>query len=565
MRPDLTRAATDVLQSQFGLADIALTWEFPSDIAHGDFATAVALRAAKLAGKPPRVIAEAIAGALKALPDVAKVDVAGAGYVNVWLTPGALVALLTEPLACCSPKPLQKVPPVIIDYPSPNIAKPLGVHHILVATIGQVLANLERHAGHPVVGWNYIGDWGTQFGKLAVAHAKWGAKPVGDCSVDELLTLYVKFHDEAERTPTLEEEGRAAFRKLEQGDATLRTFLDTVTEVSLREMKVVFDRLGVHFDLVRGERTYEEKMAPIVEEGKKKNVFVPGEHGALIVMFPEATKMPPAIVLKSDGATIYLTRDLALMRDRIDGWHPSAILHVVGVAQSLYFQQLFATAKQLQWDLPHLEHVAFGQMRFTDQKMSTRKGNIIKLDAVLDEAVTRAAALIAERGDAIQSDDPKQLAEIMGVGALVYAIVSQNRKLDIVFDWDKMLSFEGNSAPYLQYTYARARSVVRKADLKSVPAFSKDITTLTTTERALVLHLLRFPTTLDEARTSHMPHTLANFLYGLCQHFNAFYNADPILTAEGDVRTARLALTGLVADVLQAGATILTLRLPERM
>ena len=454
---------------------------------------------------------------------------------------------------------------MIIDYSQPNIAKPLGVHHILSTVIGQCLCNLHRHLGTAVVGWNYIGDWGTQFGKLATAWEKWGkGKPVEKHTLDELLELYVRFHAEAEKNPALEDEARAAFLKLEKGDRKLRSFWEGVVRATKASLGAIYERLHVHFDTDIGESFYEDKMQSILEEGKKKQVFVKGEEGALVVLFEEESKLPPFLVQKGDGATLYATRDLAQIRYRIDTFHPQAILYVVDVAQQLYFRQLFAAAKRLDWELPQLEHVVFGRMRFAEKAMSTRKGTALKLEHVLDEAVTRAKEVIAEHRDSIQTDDEVALAEMMGTGALVYGILSQNRRMDLVFDWKKVLALEGNSAPYLQYTHARARSVLRKAGAKD-ETLPKDTSSLTASERVLFSVLLGFPEVLQEACTHRMPHMLANYLYRLCQAFNAFYNVEPILKASKDLRSLRLSLTSLTATVLKTGAELLTLRVPERM
>jgi arginyl-tRNA synthetase len=253
------------------------------------------------------------------------------------------------------------------------------------------------------------------------------------------------------------------------------------------------------------------------------------------------------------------------MRYRIDTYHPLAINIPTDVSQTLHFQQLEATCRLLGWELPPFEHVVFGRMRFRDRSMSTRKGNILKLADVVSEAVRRADALIAERGDAIQADDPAALAEMMGIGALAYGILSQNRKMDIVFDWDKMLSFEGNSAPYLQYTHARARSVLERAEVRGVPSLRTEPRALSPTERSVLVRLLFLPAALEEARRGHFPHVLANTLYDLCRDFNAFYNAEPILKAEEPLRTARLLLTSCFASALKTGAELLTLRVPDRM
>lgn len=562
----LQAKALKILSTEYGVRDIAVTWERPGQADFGDIATPVAMQCARQLKKNPQIIAGLLAEKLAKETSVEKTEVAGPGYVNVWLKPEALLDELKKTREACTAKVSKKQAPIVIDYSAPNIAKPLGIHHILSTVIGQVINNFYRHAGIPVVAVNHIGDWGTQFGKLAVAFEQWGTKKSIDaCTVEDLLALYVRFHDEAERDPSFEEKGQEAFRRLEQGDARLRAFWENVVAITLRELGVLYVRLHVQFDHTQGESFYEDKMKPIIEEGKKKKVFVQGEKGALVVQYPENTGLPPAIVVKGDGATIYMTRDLATARYRMDTWKPQSILYVVDVAQALYFRQLFTAVDMLGWKPPKLEHVQFGRMRFADKSMSTRKGNILRLEEVLDEAVKRAGELIKSRGDSIQSDDPQELAEIMGVGAVVYGILSQNRLSDMVFDWDRVLSFEGNSAPYLQYTHARARSVLRKADAKGEVSFPNTISSLTESERSLVGGLLRFPGALEEARKGRLPHILTHYLYQLCQHFNAFYNSEPIIQAPEPQKTLRLALTALTATVLKCGAELLTLRVPDRM
>lgn len=561
----LTAEAQKVLKNDLGVGDAKLSWEYPRELDHGDLALNSALQLAKQLGKKPREIAQILADALAACEGVAKTDVAGPGFVNVWLTPGLLLQSLGEVKSSHGPKKKRKgEQPVIVEYSQPNIAKPLGIHHILSTVIGQVITNLYRHEGYPTVAINHLGDWGTQFGKMSVAMRKWGEKPVKECTLSDFLALYVRFHEEVEKDPSLDDEAREEFRKLEQGDKTLTAFWKQVVKTTMKEVEAVYKRLGVSFDHVHGESFYQDKMAPILEEGMAKKVFIEGEKGALIAVFPEESNLPPAIVLKGDKSTIYHTRDLATIRYRIDEWKPQSILYVVDVAQTLYFQQLFAMVKQLGWELPQLEHVVIGRMRFADRSMSTRKGNILRLQEVLDEAVARAQKIIEDRGDSIQTDDPAVLAEMMGTGAVVYGILSQNRKMDLVFDWDKMLSFEGNSAPYIQYTHARACSVLRKAGVEKVQ-YPTGIGALSDAERTLARTLLLYPSTLEEARSTHMPHKLANYLYQLCQDFNAFYNNEPIAQAEEPARSFRLAVTSHVIDALRVGSAILTLRLPERM
>ena len=558
----LSVVAEGEILKKFGIST-SIHFGFSLEEGRGDLTTSAALSLAKQVKQSPQEVAKTIESALKGIKGIDEVTVAGPGFVNVTLSAESLSGFLSIVDASCQPASKRSDPPVILDYSHPNIAKPLGVHHVLSTIIGQSLANLYTHLGYTTVSINHIGDWGTQFGKLAVAYERWGTKPIERHSLDELLVLYVRFHDEAEKDATLEDEGRKSFRQLEQGDKKLRTFWKEVVRITMQSMDSLYERLHVSFDFTQGESFYEDKMAPIIEEGKKKGVFKEGKEGALIVEFPETTKMPPAIVLKGDGSTIYMTRDLATARYRIDTWHPSAILYIVDIAQQMYFRQLFGILSALKWELPVLEHTLYGRMSFSYRKMSTRKGNILKLDEVLDEAVSRAKKLIEERGDRIQTDAPEALAEMMGVGALVYGILSQNRKMDMVFDWNKMLSFEGNSAPYLQYTHARAMSVLRKGGSKENTLAKTS--SLSPAERRLTKILLMFGQTLEDARKDHLPHKLTNYLYDVCQTFNTFYNSDEILSAPTEQRAFRLGLTSLTARVLKTGAEILTLRVPDRM
>ncbi len=561
LRDTLQGAAEKILKEKFGLST-TVHFDVNFEDGRGDLATSVALQLAKKVGSSPRAIAEILVSALQDIQGVEKAEIAGAGFVNVTLTTDAIIAGLKSVRMACVPMKKRTSKPIVVDYSAPNIAKPLGIHHILSTVIGQSIVNLYKHRGFETVSVNHIGDWGTQFGKLAVAYQQWGTKPIEEHSIDELLSLYVRFHDELEKNAGLEDLGRSAFAALEKGDKKLRSFWKAVVDITMRSMDDLYTRLSVRFDRTMGESFYELLMSPIIEEGKKKGVLQEGKEGALIVNFAEELKMPPAIAVKADGSTIYLTRDLATVRYRIDEWHPEAILYVVDVAQQLHFRQLFETVRLLGWELPHLEHVIFGRMRFADKSMSTRKGNILKLDDVLDEAVKRASAIIVERGAKIQTDDPKELAEMMGVGAVVYGVLSQNRRMDMVFDWDKMLSFEGNSAPYLQYTYARAKSVLRKAGSEGADV---QVAVLTAKERHLLKLLFLFGDTVEAARREHLPHTLTTYLYELCQAFNSFYASDEILGTEGMARDFRLYLTACTADILKTGASILTLRVPERM
>lgn len=565
IRKKLASTSATALKKNFGVKT-AVSFDIPREQGRGDLSTSIALQLSKQLGKPPRDIAASLVKELESIKGVTSVEVVGPGYVNIHLETKTLVSSLSEALEASEPvSPKAKTKPVIIEYSQPNIAKPLGIHHILSTVIGQTLSNLYRHTGYPVISWNYIGDWGTQFGKLAVAYGKWGKKkPIEQYNIDELLDLYVKFHEEAESDTTLEDQGREAFRKLEQGDEDLRDFWQKVVKITKNSLLDLYTRLHVAFDTDLGESFYEDKVDDVLTEGKKKKIFTEGEGGALIVQFAEELKMPPYMVQKSDGATLYSTRDLAQMKYRMEEYHPQAILILTDIAQKLHFEQLVQTCALLGWKLPEFENVLFGRMRFADKSMSTRKGNILKLEHVLDEAVSRAGELIEQKGSELEDGEKKDLQEMIGIGAVVYGVLSQNRKMDMVFDWDKFLTFEGNSAPYLQYTHARARSVLRKAGVDKVDSATYT-GALTQQERSLIHLLLQFPDVLEAAREELLPHRLCNYLYELSQSYNTFYNAETILKAEPEQRDFRLALTYTTASILKTGAEILTLRVPDRM
>jgi arginyl-tRNA synthetase len=549
---------------QYSVAEVNL--EIPADIAHGDVALPIAMQLAKVLQRSPRDIAAVLVPVLQALPQIQSVQIAGPGYINIVFTAEYLLQCVQELEPELAPKPEKTgASPVIVEYSQPNIAKPLGVHHLLSTVVGQAITNLYRYAGTPVIAWNYIGDYGTQFGKLAVAIEKWGnASEVAAYTLNDLLDLYVQFHDAVETDPILEDEARAAFKKLEDKDPAMVAFWEQIVATTKQSLAPLYSRLHVSFTLDLGESFYQNAMGPLLEHGKKAGVFIPGENGAYIVDCNEAeTGLPPYLVQKSDGATLYSTRDIAQMQYRIDTYTPAAIYIVTDTAQKLHFEQLVVTCQKLGMSLPLFENILVGRMRFADKSMSTRKGNILRLSELLDEANQRAHEQIRAHGDAVQSDDIDSLAEMMGIGAVSYGILSQSRKGDMVFDWSKFLAFEGNSAPYIQYTYARMQSLLRKAGSFSFSHSSVD--QLTQKERSLLSTLIRWPEVLDQARTSHMPHLVCTYLYTLCQIFNSFYSVEPIVQAPEPMRALRLTLVSTAATILKNGANILTISVPDRM
>lgn len=539
--------------------------EKTKNLEHGHFASNIAMILAKSAGKNPREVAEAIISNLEN-ENLEKVEIAGPGFINLFMSPAffqqefkALVENTDDYLKdVLGFTPEAKT--MAIDTSHPNIAKPMGVHHLLSTIIGASIVNIYKKAGWKVVNDNYLGDYGTQFGKLIHAIKTWGDQAKIEANpIDELQALYVKFHEEVENDDALEDKGRAEFKKLEEGDAENRELWQKIKEWSMMEFNEMYDRLGVKFDYINGESTYEDKMEPILEAGRKSGVIEDGEGGAWIIKAEDPDAVP-IMVRKSDGATLYMTRDLARVKYWDNEWNPDIMVNVVDVAQSLYFKQLEEARQKLGLtDAPTI-HVDFGRMQFPDGAMSTRKGNIIKLIDVLDEAEERALKLVQEKGAELSEEEQKDLASVMGIGAIKYNILSQNRVNNITFDWDKMLAFEGNSAPYLMYTYTRTKSVLEKAD-----SLGGDLNPKEPQELALALQLLMLPDALQRAEEEFKPNHIANYLYELTQLYNTMYNALPILKAEDEARMTRLALTNATGLVLKEGLALLGIEVPKKM
>lgn len=539
---------------------------------HGHFAVNIALPLAKKLGKNPREVAEAIVREIKS-DLITRLEIAGPGFINLWIEQKFYTenvkALCESPEKFILESLFEGKPPhktMVIEYSSPNIAKPLGVHHLLSTIIGDSLKRLYRAYGYNVIGENYPGDIGTQFGKLIYAIKTWGdEKTIEKNPIDELLRLYVHFHNEAEKDPSLEDCGRAEYKAFEEGDAKSRAMHQKIVQWSMAEIQPLYDRLGVSFDGVHGESFFEECMKKILKKGREEGVFVDGKEGAWIIP-PERPEDPPAIVRKSDGTTIYLTRDLAQMEFFEEQYHPDFMVWVVDVAQSLYFRQRFHASRQLKQSKAELVHVIFGRMEFKEGGMSTRKGNIIKLQELLDEAEERALKLAQEKGAELSPGAQKELARIMGIGSVKYNILSQNRLHNMMFDWDTMLSFDGNSAPYLMYTATRAQSILKKAGLTPKQEQELILNLRYPLETQVALDLTLYPQALERAAKEFKPNHLASHLYRLTQDFNAMYNDLPVLNADSaEAKSTRLLLTLGTLSALRHGLGLLDIEVPEKM
>jgi len=541
--------------------------EYPASQEHGDYSSNIALKLSKDLGINPREIAEKIKEALSESELIEKVDIAGPGFLNFFLSKESLNQELAKVLAekeNYGSLSLGNNENIIVEYSSPNIAKPLGVHHLLSTIIGQSLYNIYNSCGFKATSINHIGDWGTQFGKLTYAYKTWGSKEeIEKDPIPELLKLYVKFHDESEKDSSIENVARAEFKKLEEGDNENKEIWQWFVDLSLKEINDTYDKLGgINFDQTVGESFYEDKMPAILEDGKKKNIIVEGEQGAFVVNFDDE-KIPTVPVQKKDGATLYITRDLATLKYRIETINPKKILYVVDTAQTLHFKQLFSIANMLGFYDDQAEHVVFGRMSMKEGNMSTRKGNVVLLKEVLDEAVSRAKKIIEEKDSDLA--DIENIAYHVGVGAVKYSILSQNRISDIVFDWDNMLSLDGNSAPYLLYTYARARSILRKSDIERA---ASEKTNFEIDEKAMNLlrKLPKFSEQIAKAAESNKPNIIANYLYSLAQDFNSLYNSVSILGEEDENK--KIFLLNLVdasSQVIKNALSLLCIEVVEEM
>jgi arginyl-tRNA synthetase len=612
-REKLTALLKDVIGRKFAEEAKKIRVDYPADDSHGDYSCNAALQVASRVKADPKAVAEELIKAIEKPDYIDKMEVAGPGFINFYLSEDALEQNINKVLKEGDDYGESRVgskKTVVMDYSSPNIAKPLGVHHLLSTIIGQSLYDLYKNRGYTTISVNHIGDWGTQFGKLTYAYKQWGDKEaIEQDPIPELLKLYVNFHDEAERDEELDQKARDEFKKLEEGDEENKKLWKWFVDLSTKDIQSTYDRLGgITFDYTLGESFYEDKMQVVVDEGKEKNIFVKGNDDALIVEF-EDENMAPFVIQKSDGATLYSTRDLATFKYRIEKQDPVKILYIVDVAQRLHFKQLFETATKLGWPGEKGEHIQFGRMQLPEGGMSTRKGNVILLNEVLDEAVKRASEVIEEKSPNLQNKE--NAARIIGIGAVKYNILSQNRTNDITFDWDKMLSFEGNSSPYLQYTYARAKSILRKAkELKeaglvaateeeiTVPKrrrkkvtqpkkeqfslfeaiehldnggdLSKDIIPdpegAEEREELLLRAIAKFSEHIAMAAEENKPNLLSNYLYDLAQRFNSFYNSVPVIKADKEEKfDHRVNVVNAAAQVLKNGLDLLQVEVLEEM
>ena len=450
---------------------------------------------------------------------------------------------------------------VCVEYSSPNIAKPFHVGHLFTTAIGNALYKMFKAEGYNTVGINHLGDWGTQFGKLISAYKRWvDEEALEKNPIDELLRIYVKFHKEAEKDPSLEDEGRAYFKALESGDEEAHALWKRFRDLSLKEFQRVYDILGVKFDSLAGEAFYNDKMDAVIDMLKEKNLLVES-NGAQVVMLEEYN-MPPCIILKGDGASIYATRDLAaaLYRKKTYDFYKS--IYVVGTPQALHFKQVFKVLELAgnEW-AKDCVHVGFGLVKFADRKLSTRNGEIVLLDDLLNQSISKTAEIIKDN-DSIE--DKEDVAKKIGVGAVIFTYLKNSREKDIVFDWNEILSTEGETGPYVQYAYARAKSILRRAeDVNAQIDYSK----LNSKEEfELVKTLESFNKNILLALDKLEPSIVTRYVIEVAKAFNRFYNAHSVLNLEDEVlKATRLKLVEASSQVIKNGLALLGIDVVEKM
>ncbi len=564
---DLVSKIIGELWPQTQVGDFVL--EKPQHSSFGDYAVSIAFRIAKETSSTPRDIAEKIVERLNALglSEIDKIEIAGGGYINFFLSKQYLHNQLEqifknkEHIAI---NDLGHGAKVIVEYPSTNIAKPMHFGHSRVAFIGDALSNIYSASGYQVIRWDYLGDWGTSFGKVIAAYKMWGNKAdIEREPLRSLVDLYVRFSAEAKDKPELEAKAREEFHKLEEGDSENLDLWQWFKKESLKESSAIYNILGLNsFDVTIGESFYDKEMKPLVEELSSKGIAQKSD-GAVIVDL-EKYNLPPALLQKSDGSSLYLTRDIANLRYRLATYNPAKILLVVANQQALHFEQLFAIAKILDLTSAELIHVKFGMVLGADhKKLATREGKAIDLGDVIKEAIQRAYSIVDAKHNDLSAEQKQTIAQTVAIGALKYNDLKEYRTSDIVFDWDSILDFNGNSGPYLQYTYARLKSILSKAaDLSDY-----DLTLITEDkELAVIKHLLNYADAVSYSCETNAPNHLALYLYELATLANHFYESIPVLKDDNLLRrNARLVLIDSASTILKSGLKLLGIDVLEKI
>lgn len=559
---EIAEALSPIVQKSS--AEIFNMIEKPKILDHGHLSYPVFSLAKQKKMAPPQVsaeLAEQLNGKIKNIAQVSALS----GFLNFKISPQAMQDQVfndlknPERLGCTDDGHGQRL---IIDFSSPNVAKPMHVGHLRATVIGQAIKNLALSQGYEVIAVNHIGDWGGQFGKLAWAIQNWGADY--DFSVEpmkKLVELYVRFHDEAEKNPELEKKGAETFKKLEQGDSEILKLWKKVIEYSFKDYDRLYALLGTQHDAVIGESFYNDKLQDVVERLEKKSLLKESE-GAQVVFFDESEKMPPCLIKKSDGASIYATRDLAAAIYRREVQKGDLFLYLVGNEQSLHFKQVFRVLELLGYDwAKNCHHVSFGLYQFKEGKMSTRQGRVVLFEDVVNKAIEMVKAMIEEKNPNLEAKE--QIAREVAIGAVVFHDLLNDRVKNVEFDWERIISLDGDSGPYVQYTNVRCQSLIRK--------YKKEISLQnlrlldSAEEQKLLFTILQFQDVVSASYRIFKPNILAQYLLELSGNFSSFYNKCRILGEAEDVEKSRMALVKATEIVLIRGMKLLNMPIPKAM
>lgn len=520
---------------------------------------------AKTMRKAPNMIAASLAPALGEINGISRIEPMG-GYINFFADKTSFARTTLERVldegARYGGSDIGSGKTVCLDYSSINIAKPFHIGHLSTTAIGNALRRIYDHLGYKTVSINHLGDWGTQFGKMILAYKLWGDKEtVEKGGVRAMMQLYVRFHDEAEKDDSLNDSARAWFKRIEQHDSEAVEIFEWFKAITLKEVGKTYDLLGIKFDSYAGESFYEDKMQPVIDELREKHLLKV-DNGASIVDLSEYS-MPPCLILRSDGATLYATRDLAAAIYRKNTYDFDKLLYVVAYQQSLHFKQIFKVLELMGKDwVKDCVHVSFGMVSLTDGTLSTRHGRVVFLEDVLNAAIEKTLDVIKEKSPDLE--DKETVARQIGVGAVVWGVVYNGRIKDIVFSWDKALNFDGETGPYAQYTHARCCSVLRKSG--GYDRAKIDYSALSDeASSALVKAIAEFPAAVSEAAEKYEPYIISRSVINVCSCFNKFYYDNRIMDENEGVRNARLALTDAARNVIKTGLYLVGLEAPEKM
>ncbi|KKP79756.1 MAG: Arginine-tRNA ligase [Candidatus Moranbacteria bacterium GW2011_GWF2_35_39] len=575
---ELKAEVIEVVKESIDVQDVgAVGLSVPPAHISGDFALEVFDLAKKL-GEKPNVLAKKIADRIneRELELIKDASVAGA-FVNVETQKETLyrdiLAKVLELGERYGESDINAGKVAVIDYSAPNIAKPIGVGHLRSTIIGQALVNLYHETGYSVIKDNHLGDWGTQFGSLIYAYKEWGdEKKIEENPIRELKNLYIKFHAFSEEHPEVKDNARELFTRLEKKDPELVALWKRFRDLSLKDFERVYRQLGIEFDTNIGESYFTEQTDKLVDECMASGLCRKDEASEAVVV-DQMGEIPSFLLRKQDGSSLYLSRDLATLQFRVNTFKPNAILYVVGNEQDLNFKQLFALGKRAEYlpDEVETKHIGFGMVLRDGKKMSTRKGTLIELEDLLSQSVEKSKEILLKKNSDADPQELDKVAEIVGIGAIIYNDLRQSRVKNISFDWDKMLDLEGGSAVYLQYSYVRINSILRKLtetygeiDLSTLE--KGEIFFESKSEFGLAKKLMMFPETILRSQQSDSPHQLCVYLEELALLFNSFYNEVSLLrTEDTKLRESRVALCEGVALVIKKGLSLLSIKVPEKM